>query len=96
MTFVARVCALAILGCRRIGFAIFTLRITVSPRIPRKPGIGHGEAGKIPLGNIWYISGIPCRRGHLRTLFMNATGRCSDAFVPPKGRGKVLWPRRAR
>jgi fatty acid desaturase len=36
-----------------------------------------------------HVSGIPLWRSHLKTLVTNATGRCSDAFVPPRRKSKV-------
>ena len=41
-----------------------------------------------------HVSGLSVWWGHLKTLSVNAMGRCDDAFVPPKGRGKVLWEAR--
>lgn len=39
---------------------------------------------------IRHVSGLPVWWGHLKTLITNATGRCHDDYVPPKGRGKVI------
>jgi len=36
-----------------------------------------------------HVSGIPVWISHARTLFRNATGRCTDAFVPAAKRGAV-------
>jgi fatty acid desaturase len=36
-----------------------------------------------------HVSGLPVWRGHVKTLALNAMGRCRDEFVPPKGQGKV-------
>jgi fatty acid desaturase len=42
-----------------------------------------------------HVSGIPMWWSHFKTLYVNATGRCPDAYVPPKGRGKVRAEARA-
>ena len=36
-----------------------------------------------------HVSGLPVWWSHLKNLVTNASGRCNDAFVPPKGRAKV-------
>ena len=36
-----------------------------------------------------HLSGIPIWISHLRTLAINATGQCSDDFVPPSARGNI-------
>jgi len=36
-----------------------------------------------------HLSGIPVWWSHIKTLVINASGRCSDTFVPAKGRRKV-------
>lgn len=36
-----------------------------------------------------HVSGLPVWWGHLKTLAINASGRCRDGFVPSKGHGKV-------
>ncbi len=36
-----------------------------------------------------HVSGLPVWWGHLKTLAVNALGRCRDGFVPTKGLGKV-------
>ncbi|UGX88385.1 fatty acid desaturase family protein [Phyllobacterium meliloti] len=38
---------------------------------------------------IVHVSGFPVWVSHLKTLVRNAAGRCSDTFVPEKGRPKV-------
>ncbi len=38
---------------------------------------------------LWYLSGLPVWVSHFRTLLINAAGRNSDDFVPPKGAAKV-------
>jgi fatty acid desaturase len=42
-----------------------------------------------PWEYVRHVSGLPVWWGHLKTLAINATGRCCDGYVPPKGRGKV-------
>jgi len=42
-----------------------------------------------------HVSGLPVWRGHVKTLAVNALGRCRDGFVPPKGHGKVRVEARA-
>lgn len=42
-----------------------------------------------------YLSGIPYWHGMIRVLLTNAAGRCSDAYVPDKGRAKVTAEARA-
>jgi fatty acid desaturase len=37
-----------------------------------------------------HVSGLPVWWAHLKTLAVNALGRCRDGFVPPKGRYKVF------
>ena len=44
---------------------------------------------------IVHLSGIPVWWGHIKTLAINASGRCNDAFVPAKGRSKVRTEARA-
>jgi fatty acid desaturase len=36
-----------------------------------------------------HVSGLPVWRGHVKTLALNAMGRCRDEFVPSKGQSKV-------
>ncbi|CAN7220855.1 fatty acid desaturase family protein [Phyllobacterium sp. LjRoot231] len=36
-----------------------------------------------------HLSGIPVWWSHIKTLAINASGHCSDTFVPAKGHGKV-------
>ncbi|MBZ9602775.1 fatty acid desaturase family protein [Phyllobacterium chamaecytisi] len=36
-----------------------------------------------------HLSGIPVWWGHIKTLVINASGHCSDTFVPAKGHRKV-------
>ena len=36
-----------------------------------------------------HVSGLPVWWAHAKTLVINATGRCRDSFVPPKGHDKV-------
>lgn len=36
-----------------------------------------------------HVSGLLVWRGHLATLVTNASGRCRDRYVPPKGAAKV-------
>ena len=38
---------------------------------------------------VLHVSGLPVWWGHAKTLVINATGRCRDDFVPPKGHDKV-------
>lgn len=38
---------------------------------------------------LWYLSGLPVWISHFRTLTINAAGRNSDSYVPPKGAAKV-------
>ena len=42
-----------------------------------------------------HVSGIPMWWNHFKTLYVNATDRCRDTYVPPKGRGKVRAEARA-
>lgn len=42
-----------------------------------------------------HVSGIPLWWGYLQTLYVNATGRCSGSYVPPKGHPKVRAEARA-
>jgi fatty acid desaturase len=42
-----------------------------------------------------HVSGLPVWWGHLKTLAVNAMGRCRDGFVPPKGHEKVRTEARA-
>ena len=44
---------------------------------------------------IVHVSGLPTWWGHLQTLYTNATGRCRDSYVPPKGLPKVKTEARA-
>ncbi|RJT34923.1 fatty acid desaturase [Mesorhizobium waimense] len=42
-----------------------------------------------------HVSGIPVWWGHVKTLYLNATGQCSGSYVPPKGHPKVRAEARA-
>src|SRR5262245_40421646 len=42
-----------------------------------------------PWQYVLHVSGLPVWWGHVKTLTVNALGRCRDSFVPPKGHGKV-------
>jgi fatty acid desaturase len=42
-----------------------------------------------PWQYVRHVSGLPVWWGHVKTLANNATGRCRDGFVPPKGHAKV-------
>lgn len=42
-----------------------------------------------------HVSGLPVWWGHVKTLAVNAMGRCRDGFVPSKGHGKVRVEARA-
>jgi fatty acid desaturase len=44
---------------------------------------------------IVHVSGLPVWLGHFKTLYTNATGRCRDSYVPPKGLPKVQAEARA-
>lgn len=44
---------------------------------------------------IVHVSGLPVWLGHFKTLWTNATGRCRDSYVPPKGLPKVRTEARA-
>lgn len=44
---------------------------------------------------IVHVSGLPVWLGHFKTLWTNATGRCRDSYVPPKGLPKVRAEARA-
>lgn len=44
---------------------------------------------------IIHVSGLPVWLGHFKTLWTNATGRCRDSYVPPKGLPKVRTEARA-
>ncbi|NTS32425.1 fatty acid desaturase family protein [Phyllobacterium sp. BT25] len=38
---------------------------------------------------IVHLSGLPVWLSHVKTLLQNASGRCDDPYVPPKGQDKV-------
>jgi fatty acid desaturase len=42
-----------------------------------------------------HVSGLPVWWGHVKTLAVNAMGRCRNSFVPPKGHAKVRIEARA-
>jgi fatty acid desaturase len=42
-----------------------------------------------------HVSGMPLWWGHVKTLYVNAMGRCRGSYVPPKGHGKVRAEARA-
>lgn len=42
-----------------------------------------------------HVSGLPVWWGHVKTLAINALGRCRDGFVPQKGHGKLRMEARA-
>ena len=42
-----------------------------------------------PWQYVRHVSGLPVWWGHVKTLAVNAVGRCRDGFVPPKGHAKV-------
>lgn len=44
---------------------------------------------------IVHVSGLPVWWSHIKTLAINACGRCADPYVPPKGRDKVKAEARA-
>ena len=46
-------------------------------------------------GYLWRLSGVPFWHGSMRTLLVNASGRCRDGYVPASSRAAVVLEARA-
>jgi fatty acid desaturase len=91
---VARICSLMIAlpadWFRYFHFAHH--RFTQDPE--NDPELANPKPETLPQYLI-HVSGIPMWWSHFTMLYVNASGRCRDAFVPPKGRAKVRAEARA-
>ncbi len=91
---VARVCSLMIAlpadWFRYFHFAHH--RFTQDPE--NDPELAYPKPATLPQYFI-HVSGIPMWWNHFKTLYINATGRCRDPYVPPAGRIRVCAEARA-